>query len=78
MSDQTERERLLAWMQAHNLDHRTLGRSMKFSPTFIYGYLGGAWSMSNSFRWAFGQTFGFDVAQSIFGNGQTSSPKGVT
>lgn len=65
----TERTRLLRFMQERNLDHKALGRVMKFSPTFIYGYLGGAWSATAAFKWTFGQTFGFDVAQAIFGNG---------
>ena len=46
----TERERLIAFMQERQLDHKALGRVMKWSPTFIYGYLGMAWSLSSAFK----------------------------
>ena len=64
----TERERLIAFMQERQLDNRTLGRAMRWSPAFIYGFLGGAWSMAPGFRRAFVQTFGDDVAEQIFDN----------
>jgi hypothetical protein len=69
----TERERLIAFMQERQLDHKALGRVMKWSPTFIYGYLGMAWSLSSAFKWAFAETFGFDVAERIFDNGKTQT-----
>lgn len=62
----TERERLIKWMNAAGWDHVTLGRAMKWSPTYIYGFLGGAWSLTQSFRLAFAQTFGDEAADQIF------------
>lgn len=64
--EQTERERLIQFMAEHQLDHKDLARRMKWSPTFIYGAIGGAWSLTDSFRWTFAKTFGFEAAASIF------------
>ncbi len=64
----TERARLVRFMQERRLDYKDLARLLKFSPAFVYGYLGGAWSATPAFKWAFGETFGFDIAQTIFNN----------
>ena len=68
MSDNTERQNLIAFLQARHWSHKDLARTMKWSPTFIYGFLGGAWGLTDSFRWHFAQTFGFDVAAKVFGS----------
>jgi len=73
----TERKRLVAFMQERGLDHRRLGRQMKWSPTFIYGFIGGAWSLTDAFRQEFAQTFGDDVAARVLdmnGHGWADDP----
>lgn len=62
----TERERLIEWMVAHELSHEDLARRMKWSPAYVFGALGGAWSLSDSFRWTFARVFGFDEAAKVF------------
>lgn len=62
----TDRGRMIAFMAARQLDHRTLARIMKWSPTYIYGALGGAWQFGTSFRRAFAQTFGDEAAAQVF------------
>lgn len=76
MSERTERERLIQFMTERKLDHKELARTMKWSPTYIYGYLGGAWSLTDSFRWTFAKTFGFDAAGRVFvpENGHSAPP----
>jgi hypothetical protein len=64
--DETERGKLLRFMSEKNLDYVGLARAMKWSPTFIYGFLGGAWSLTRSFRLAFAQTFGIAAAAAVF------------
>lgn len=66
MTDLSERERLIRFMDAHEMTYKDLARQMKWSPTFIFGALGGAWSLTDSFRWAFAKTFGFEAAAQIF------------
>jgi len=73
----TERERLVAFMHERDLDYKGLGRLMKWSPTFISGFIGGAWSMTLGFRLAFAQTFGDDVAARVLdmnGHGRADDP----
>ncbi len=70
----TDRERLIQFLNDRQMTYRDLGRKMKWSPTFIYGVLGGAWPVTNSFRWAFEATFGPDVMQAIFGDDSHTLP----
>lgn len=62
----TERERLVEWMKAHEMAYDDLARRMKWSPTFVFGALGGAWELSDSFRWTFARVFGFAEAAKVF------------
>lgn len=52
-----DRERLIAWLIAHDMDYKQLAHALKFSPTAIYGALGGAWPFSSAFISVFRQTF---------------------
>jgi hypothetical protein len=64
--ESTEITRLIAWLAERQWTHKDLARRMKWSPTHIYGALGGAWSLSDSFRWHFAETFGLEAAAEIF------------
>jgi hypothetical protein len=66
MPDGSERERLIQFMTEHELSYKDLAHRMKWSPTFIFGALGGAWPLTNSFRQAFAETFGADEAAQVF------------
>lgn len=54
---ETERARLIAWLTAQGMDYKQLAHVMKFSPTAIYGALGGAWPFSPTFIAVFRETF---------------------
>lgn len=71
----SERERLIAFLQTWEMEYTDLARRMKWSPTFIFGLLGGAWPASRSFRLTFSQTFGNDAAQEVFQNGHAPVPQ---
>ena len=58
--------RMIRWLAESGLDYRSLAHKMKWSPSYIYGYLGGAWDVSPQFQAAFRQTFGSEIANSIF------------
>lgn len=62
----TERERLIAWMAERGLSHEELARRLKWSPSYVFGALGGAWGLSDSFRWTFARVFGFEAAGEVF------------
>jgi hypothetical protein len=66
MTDLSERERLSLWLAERGLTYKALAHQMKWSPTFIYGALEGAWQFSGSFRWAFAQEFGLVAAAQVF------------
>ncbi|MCX6786860.1 MAG: hypothetical protein NTU85_03565 [Candidatus Kaiserbacteria bacterium] len=73
----TERERLIAFLHQRGMQYTDLARRMKWSPTFVFGFLGGAWSLTNSFRLAFSQTFGDEAAQEVFLNGHEATVDGM-
>ena len=58
--------RLIYWLAENGLDYRSLAHVMKWSPSYIYGYLGGAWDVSPQFKAAFRQTFGPEIADRVF------------
>lgn len=62
----TERERLIKWMAETGLSHEELARRLKWSPAYVFGALGGAWGLSDSFRWTFARVFGFEAAAAVF------------
>ena len=66
MLSRDELQRLVEFMQARGLDHKDLGRKMHFSPTYVFGVLGGAWQASDSFKWHFALAFGFEAAREVF------------
>jgi len=63
----TERERLSAFLNDRHWDHRDLAHRLHWSPAFVYGMLGGAWAITDSFRWAFTKMFGLAAAAQVFG-----------
>ena len=65
---------LIRFLAEHRLDYKGLAHLMKWSPSYIYGYLGGAWDVSPQFKQVFGQTFGSEIAEQIFPNTRSTNP----
>lgn len=57
---------LIAWLKERQMSHKYLAHLMQWSPSYIYGYLGGAWDVSPQFVARFAQVFGAEIASQIF------------
>lgn len=60
-------DRLYKFMQERGFSQSELARQMGYTSELISMMLSGKRPISNSFRWRFGEVFGFEIAQQVFG-----------
>lgn len=65
---------LKTWMEQQGLNNSALARRMGVSYELVYKIVEGQRPVSDGFKWRFSQTFGADVAESIFGNRPQPEP----
>jgi len=63
----TERERLEQFMAEKGWSYSDLAHRLKWSPTFIFGFLSGAWPATEPFRQRFAEVFGAAAAAQVLG-----------
>ncbi len=59
-------EQLARFMQERNLTQAELARQLQVTPELVSLVLNGKRPITGTFRWHFGQAFGFDTAQQVF------------
>lgn len=62
------------WMETQELSNSALARRMGVSYELVYKIVEGQRPVSDGFKWRFSQTFGADVAESIFGKRSELEP----
>ena len=61
------RAKLIAWMELENMTGDNLAEAMDVDPGYISMIRLGKRPVTPSFRWKFGERFGFDLALKLFG-----------
>lgn len=76
----TDRLALLQFMEARGLTEIELAAQMNWSRAHIHGIVSDvqsdAFRVSNDFKWRFGETFGFAVADLVFNSHATTAAVG--
>jgi len=70
-----ERKRLLAWLEKQKMPQAELARQLGFSEIYVWKISSGDKPITDAFKWRFAQTFGFDVAEQLFGENNGDSER---